>query len=152
MGEEENRTMRFAKALWLIALIAALVALMSCSASYHIKRAKMKDPSLFVKDTIIQIDTIWKVVKKVDTAFKYQYDTVFFVKDSVKIKYYYSYKDSLVYIEADCPDCPSTVKTETITETVFVEPTLWDKIKLGLQGAGLLTFVAFVIWGIKQII
>lgn len=122
------------RAFIFVTVVILITLLFSCSPTYHIKRARAKDPSLFEMKKEVVIDTVWKTVETVDTLFKYTTDTVFITKDSVKIKYYYSYQDSLVYIEADCPDCPSVTRTETQTETVFIEPTFWDKLKWFLSG------------------
>jgi hypothetical protein len=103
-----------------------------CSASYHAKRALKKNPHAFKSDTTIVIDTVVVDVPEVDTVFMFKHDTVEMFVDRVKIKHHYNPVTKEVYIAADCPDQETIIKTETITETVIIEPTRWDKIKSGL--------------------
>lgn len=113
-------------------LCILIVILTSCSASWHIRTAMRKDPSLFHKDTIVRVDTVWKEVVKVDTLFKYKFDTVEYWKDSVFVKYHYSVQDSLVYLEVDCPDNEVITKTEIVTEIIKIKPTLTEKLESGV--------------------
>ena len=92
-----------------------------CTASWHMQRAIKKDPFIIHHDTVRRIDTVWMTVESVDTVFRYQFDTVTYYQDSVRVVYYYNTRDSLVYIEVDCPDCPEITRTETITETIVIE-------------------------------
>jgi hypothetical protein len=112
----------------LIKVIAILILLSSCSASWHIRKAQKKDPSLFTTQIIKVIDTVIVEVPKVDTLFKYQFDTVEFTIDSIQVKYFYQTKDSTVYLEVDCPDSEIITNTITKTERVFVKPSLKDRI------------------------
>ena len=120
------------KSFLIAALFAAILLLLSgCSASWHIRKAQKKDPSLFVRDTVVKVDTIWLEVAKIDTLFKYRYDTVEFTKDSIRVKYFHNYIDSLVYIEVDCPDSEVITKTNTVTETITLKPTIADYFRIG---------------------
>lgn len=111
--------------------ILILIFLSSCSAQYHLRQAIKKDPSIIVTDTVVRMDTVYRSIERIDTIFKYNFrDTVIFVnKDSVIVKYYASYRDSIVWIDVECPDCPEITKTETITERIKVEPTFWQMVK-----------------------
>lgn len=134
----------FIKLIIAAIIIALIVLLSSCSASWHIQKARQKDPTIFELFKKTKIDTVWVEVKRVDTLFKFDIDTVRIIKDSVKIKYFYSYKDSLVYIDVDCPDCPSIITTVTEKEMVYVKPTFWEKFKYALASLALsvLLFIA----------
>jgi hypothetical protein len=84
-------------------------------------------------------------VTKVDTLFKYRFDTVEFWKDSIFVKFFYEPIDSLVYLEIDCPDNQVITKTETITETITLKPTIWEHVRNGLI-AGLIIIVVIAIF------
>jgi hypothetical protein len=131
---------------FLIALlfVVVLILLSSCSASWHVRKAQKKAPYLFVRDTVVKVDTIWLEVAKIDTLFKYRYDTVEFVKDSIRVKYFHNYIDSLVYIEVDCPDAEVITKTNTVTETITLKPTLAQYFKIGIISLVLLIAVFFI--------
>ena len=130
--------------------MALVLSLCSCSANWHIRKAKKKDPSLF--DTVETVDTVVLEVPKVDTLFKQVRDTLieYIQKDSigqeVKIKYLYNTVTDSVFIEVDCPD-PEII-TKTVTNTVEIKPTIWQQIKWFIMVLGLIA-----IWlGIKKII
>jgi hypothetical protein len=123
--------------------LAVLYMLSGCSATWHIKRAEKKDPTLFVRDTVVRIDTIKITVARTDTLLKYKYDTVEFVKDSIRIKYFHNFKDSAVYIDVECPECVQTAKTTSTTEIVQLKPTkrqIWAH-----RGEGVIAFVILAI-------
>jgi len=134
----------------LTSIIFALVVT-GCSASWHIKTAMRKDPSLFKKDTVVRVDTIWREVVKIDTLFKYKFDTVEFWKDSIYVKYHYSYIDSLVYLEIDCPDSEVITKTNTITETITIKPTFWEKVQQAVYGVVILTLMYLAVRIFKRL-
>ena len=91
-----------------------------CSGEFHARKALKRGISIVKTDTVVRIDTVWRVVQKVDTVFKYKFDTVTYYQDSILVKYFYSVNDSLVYIEVDCPDCPEIIKEVIIDNTVLV--------------------------------
>ena len=107
----------------ILGILGALIFLwlmLGCSGQYHARKALKRGVSIVRTDTVVRIDTVWRIVEKVDTVFKYKFDTVTYYQDSILVKYFYSVNDSLVYIEVDCPDCPEVHTSKTITETVLV--------------------------------
>ena len=106
--------------LGMLGAIVALLLVLGCSGQYHARKALKRGISIVRTDTVVRIDTVWRIVEKVDTVFKYKFDTVTYYQDSILVKYFYSVNDSLVYIEVDCPDCPEVHTSKTITETVLV--------------------------------
>jgi hypothetical protein len=124
----------------------AIILLSSCSAQYHMRTALRKDPSILVADTVVRYDTIIVQVDKVDTVFKYNFDTVEYWQDKVHIKYHYSHEDSIVYIEADCPDNEIIVEEKTITETITIKPTVWQRVETYL----FIVAALVVLWWIKK--
>ena len=138
--------------LMFVGLMAALYLLSGCSASYHYQKALRKDPTMFVKDTVKVVDTVWVEIARVDTLFKYSFDTVEFWKDSIFVKYFYQPVDSLVYLEIDCPDNRVIRETNTITETVTIKPTWWQKLQYVMGGivGGIVLTVAF--WIVKKFV
>lgn len=114
---------------WRVGLhLIALTLFCSCSGSWHLTQALRKDPSLIQSDTLIQIDTVYRTVARVDTIFKLSIDTVIYIKDSVIVKHFYNVRDSTIYIEIDCPDCPEVFKEITLPQ-IMVYPSLWQMVK-----------------------
>lgn len=123
---------------WLVLgiVVAIMILLSGCSASWHIRRAQAKDPSMF-SDTVRveKIDTLIVEVPKIDTLFRQVRDTLIeyvqeTVQGEVRIKYLWNTKTDSVFIEADCPD--SEVVTKIVTEQlppIVLEPTLWQRIE-----------------------
>lgn len=133
--------------LLLVALLAG-----SCSASWHLRKAQIKDPSLFNTNTVRVVDTITVEVPKLQAVFKYKHDTVRITKDSVRIKYFYNTKDSTVFVEADCPDNKVVTNTVTNTKTIKVLPTFWQKAAYGFKSLLILLIVIIVGWFLLKIL
>ncbi len=144
-----NRLKSFLIALF---ILTVLLLLSGCSASWHVRKAQKKDPSLFVRDTVTTVDTVWIEVSKVDTLFKYDFDTVEFWKDSVFVKYFYQPIDSTVYIEVDCPDQQTITKTNTVTEVITLKPTFWQKVQYYIGGAIIVIILVVLLYFLKKFI
>lgn len=127
----------------LIIIIACLI-LTSCSASWHIRKAQKKDPSLFITEVVKVIDTVIVEVPRIDTLFKYEFDTVEIMIDSIQVKYFYQTKDSTVYLEIDCPDNEIITNTVTKTKTIIVKPTFKEKLISGLWILIVITGIYFL--------
>ncbi len=115
-------------------IFVVCILLSGCSANWHLTRAIKKDPSIITRDTVTTVDTVWNVIESVDTLIqvKNRTDTVVFWKDSIYVKYHYNVRDSLIYLEVDCPDCPEVTKTNEVTKVVYREMKWYQKHSLKL--------------------
>jgi hypothetical protein len=108
------------KALYLIAVLA----LTSCSANWHLKKAIAKDPTLLTEGVVIETvtDTIKVIVPelRVDTLHAWSADTVTTYVDRVRIRTKVDTVQRTVYIEVVCP--ADTVYVEHTTERTVIRP------------------------------
>jgi len=106
--------MRF---LWKLVVASGALMLTSCSATWHLKRAVKKDPSI-VRDTVVRIDTtiITKSIELRDTVTILDVDTITIEKDGVvvDIRRYY---DTLL-VDVECPSDTITVFKEKKVEKI----------------------------------
>ena len=119
-----------------------------CSGEFHARKALKKGVTIVRSDTVVRIDTVWRLVEKVDTVFKYKFDTVTYYQDSVKVVYFYNTLDSLVYIEVDCPDCPEITREIIIDNTVLVKERTGFFYKLWVLVKGNLLILIAVLVGV----
>jgi len=124
------------KVLAIISLIC-LVALTSCSASFHLRRAIQKDPTIIQPEIIQVVDTvIITPLERVETTFvALPIDTITIEKERLRIKIRRIH-DTL-RVEGECRS-----DTITITETIELPPVIkyedrpwWSKwLMWGLAG------------------
>jgi hypothetical protein len=123
-------------------LIPAVAVMASCSASWHLKRAIAKDPSI-VKPTAVRFDTIvvTKERKVTDTIVMNDVDTITIERDRVRVRLVRSY-DTLM-VEGTC--LPDTIKIDVIREIPqVVQPRRWrDQFNLWLSVVLLIFSIAF---------
>lgn len=118
----------------LISIIILMVTMCSCSASWHIRQAERKDPSLFEAKEVQRIDTAFIPVEKIETILKFRTDTLITYIDTtsakpVQIRYKYIKKTDSIYLAADCPDAEVITKEIIKTNTVTIKPTLWQQVQ-----------------------
>lgn len=97
-----------------IKYILALILMYSCSAQWHLDRAKKKDPSLFKSvDSVYVHDTVVYTESYIheDSFFYKMYDTIKYEDTLVKIKLVV--KNNTVYMKAEVK--PDTLKIRTHT-------------------------------------
>lgn len=71
---------------WVVKLIT-ISLLSSCSATWHLKQAVKKDPTILVKDTLVVKDTVvLPPVATTDTVTTKQHDTIIVEKDRLKVR------------------------------------------------------------------
>jgi hypothetical protein len=125
-------------------LIPAVAVMASCSASWHLKRAIAKDPSI-VKPTAVRFDTIvvTKERKLTDTIVMNDVDTITIERDRVRVRLVRSY-DTLM-VEGTC--LPDTIKIDVIREIPqVVQPRRWrDQFNLWLSVVLLIFSIAFAV-------
>ena len=125
-------------------LIPAVAVMASCSASWHLKRAIAKDPSI-VKPTAVRFDTIvvTKERKLTDTIVMNDVDTITIERDRVRVRLVRSY-DTLM-VEGTC--LPDTIKIDVIREIPqVVQPRRWrERFNLWLSVVLLIFSIAFAV-------
>ena len=134
--------------LGVLGALLFLFLVFGCSGDFHARKALKRGVNIVKTDTVVRIDTVWRVVQKVDTVFKYKFDTVTYYQDSVLVKYFYNVKDSLVYIEIDCPDCPEVTREIIIDNTVLVKERTGFFYKLWVLVKGNLLILIAVLVGV----
>jgi len=99
--------MRLKRLLMPLKWILAMIIMGGCSANWHLKKAKFKNPDLFVNDTIRDtVTVVYDPPVVSDTVIIYDMDTVV-IQDSIVDLRFIRHKDTLWY-EVDCK--PDTVK------------------------------------------
>ena len=125
-------------------LIPAVAVMASCSASWHLKRAIAKDPSI-VKPTAVRFDTIvvTKERKVTDTIVMNDVDTITIERDLVRVRLVRSY-DTLM-VDGTC--LPDTIRIDVIREIPqVVQPRRWrDQFNLWLSVVLLIFSIAFAV-------
>ena len=130
-----------------------LILFSSCSASWHVKKARKKDPTLFEMKRDTAILSVPKASFTLGNVINRQVELIQPVNISgtskdVLIKYLrvvdtVNNIDS-VFIEVDCPDQEIIYEREKI----YVKPTLWEKAKYFITFLGILLvfYVAYRIF------
>lgn len=127
--------LEFSKAIILLIVLIGLLQLFGCSASYHLRRAQIKDPTLF--DTTISVRRIelerlsiepFRIPKQLDTLYFTQVDTLYdhnniLITDTTRATFFFT-PDSLS-AEIDCPD-PIIIDE---SKTIKIKPTIWERLK-----------------------
>ena len=123
-------------------LIPAVAVMASCSASWHLKRAIAKDPTI-VRAQPVRFDTIvvTKERKLTDTIVMNDVDTITIERDRVRVRLVRSY-DTLM-VEGTC--LPDTIKIDVIRQIPqVVQPRRWrDQFNLWLSVVLLIFSIAF---------
>lgn len=130
-------------ARWIL-IVPAVAMMASCSASWHLKRAIAKDPSI-VKPTAVRFDTIvvTRERKLTDTIVMNDIDTITIERDRVRVRLVRSY-DTLM-VEGTC--LPDTIRIDVIREIPqVVQPRRWrDQFNLWLSVVLLIFSIAFAV-------
>lgn len=116
--------------LWKLKVAAIALMLTSCGASWHLKRAIAKNPSL-AQDTVLRIDTtiISRSVEIRDTIVIKEVDTIQVVKDGVVVDIRRSF--DTIEVDVQCP--PDTIRVFKEVPMVQIVPEKKERnIALGL--------------------
>lgn len=110
--------------------ILVIISLYGCSASWHVKKARKLDPTLFEAKVEIIHDTLKIEVPKVLDRVKIDTLVELVQLDPVtNTEYIVKYKIQNDTIMIDCPDNEVVTVTETKTEIVTIKPTFWEKVQ-----------------------
>lgn len=111
----------------------AIILLSGCSASWHVKKARKLDPTLFQTKTEIIHDTLKIEVPKVLDRVKIDTLVELVQVDPItNTEYIVKYKIQNDTVMIDCPDQEIVTITETKTETITIKPTFWEKVQWSL--------------------
>ena len=106
--------------------VLLVIALMGCSANYHLRKAISKDPTILTEGVVVETvtDTIEVVVPelRVDTLHTWSADTVTTYVDRVRIRTKVDTVERTVYVDVVCP--ADTVYVEHTTERTVIQPTV----------------------------
>lgn len=100
-----------------------------------------------VRDTVVRSDTLIRTVQRVDTVLRVRPDTTYIItnRDSVIVRF--AYRHDTVRLQAECPPAEMITTTQTITETIEVEPAWVNKLKwllIALFGSLLIGLILFL--------
>jgi hypothetical protein len=98
--------------------ILAIVLLCSCSAQWHLERARKKDPSIFTKmdTTYIHDTTVYTQAYIHEDTFSYvEHDTITYEDTVMKIKFVI--RDKKIYMKAEVK--PDTLEIRTTIRTQY---------------------------------
>ena len=154
MKIDMDRLFDFLYIVALLFLLWAMSLMFGCSGDFYARKAIKKGVNIVRTEVITKVDTVWQIREVVDTLFKYRYDTVRFTKDSVRVVYFHNTKDSLVYLEIDCPDCPEITTTTIVDNTAFViqEKPFFKKVFSWIKTRLIIILVGLAIIGIVTIL
>ena len=97
---------------WALPVLVMIALLPGCSATWHLKVAIKKDPTILEKDTLVVTDTIVTApVELRDTMVLENRDTIVVVKDRLKLQLVRSF--DTIAVEAEC-------SSDTIINTIEV--------------------------------
>lgn len=109
--------------------VMMLTALMieSCGASWHLKRAIAKDPTI-VQTQVVRMDTTIITPERIvrDTIVTTAVDTIELVRDRVRIQLVRQY--DTIFVNVECPsDTIRVVQTASVDSICPPRPTDWTK-------------------------
>lgn len=132
--------------IYAVLFFSIVLALTSCSASWHIRKAIKKDPTLFDTVTVVRTDTI--IIKDIqkDTIVQWRLN----VRDSIifkdKTKVVYRILTDSIEIDVDCPDQIIVKDSVFVNSTVTTKETFVNKVK-SLWWLFPLGIMLGVLWG-----
>ncbi len=128
-------------------LIISAIALTSCSANWHLKKAIAKDPSILTEGVVIErvTDTITVVTPelRVDTLHSWSVDTVTTFVDRVRIRTKVDTIQRTVFVDVICP--ADTIYVPYEYEKTIIQPRVqpkfpWSFWLLGIIGVALFLY------------
>ena len=129
--------------------LLAIVLLSGCSASWHFRKARKLDSTLFTSDTVKVVDTLLIDVPVVSE--KVLFDTLVQlvqVDPVTKIETVVKYRIQHDSIMIECPDKEVVTVVQTVVNTVEIKPSLMEKAQWFLYAIG----VIVVVLGIRRLI
>lgn len=131
--------------MWKLNVGIILLMLTSCSASYHLKRAIAKDPTIVQNQTVIVDTTVVTPIRPSKGTFIIQRDTsLTFEQNGVKTLL--KVVHDTFTIEVECPPDTIRIQKEILVPKVVYQEKLsnFDLVKLIIVSLIIISLVAFV--------
>lgn len=131
--------------MWKLNVGIILLMLTSCSASYHLKRAIAKDPTIVQNQTVIVDTTVVTPIRTSKGTFIIQRDTsLTFEQNGVKTLL--KVVHDTFTIEVECPPDTIRIQKEILVPKVVYQEKLsnFDLVKLIIVSLIIISLVAFV--------
>ena len=133
------------RSVWKLNVGIILLMLTSCSASYHLKRAIAKDPTIVQNQTVIVDTTVVTPIRPSKGTFIIQRDTsLTFEQNGVKTLL--KVVHDTFTIEVECPPDTIRIQKEILVPKVVYQEKLsnFDLVKLIIVSLIIISLVAFV--------
>ena len=133
------------RSVWKLKVGIILLMLTSCSASYHLKRAIAKDPTIVQNQTVIVDTTVVTPIRPSKGTFIIQRDTsLTFEQNGVKTLL--KVVHDTFTIEVECPPDTIRIQKEILVPKVVYQEKLsnFDLVKLIIVSLIIISLVAFV--------
>jgi len=133
------------RGLWKLKVVVILLMLTSCSASYHLKRAIAKDPTIVKSQPVIIDTTVIIPIKPSKGTFIIHRDTsLTFEQNGVKTLL--KVVHDTFTIEVECPPDTIRIQKEILVPKVVYQEKLsnFDLVKLVIVSLIIISLIAFV--------
>lgn len=132
------------RSLWKLKVVVGALMLTSCSASYHLKRAIAKDPTIVQKQPVIVDTTVITEIKVAKGSFHIDRDTSLVLQQD-GVKTVLNVLHDTIWVETTCPPDTIRVQKEILVPKVVYQEKLsnFDIVKLVIVLLTIISLIAF---------